>query len=115
MHKIQAFEGVISDNAAVHVDAALFACVALDGCGRVDDVDFVGVGRHVDLVCGEDANNGEERTGWLPALRAATGVVVGDVRPEGHLDLVVRAMTVQLAASLVRVAFLDAGIDRWVD
>lgn len=45
---------------------------------------------HLNLVAGQNTNNGEQGTSWLPALGAATGVVMGDVAAESHLNGVAR-------------------------
>ena len=42
-------------------------------------------------------NNGEERTGWLPTLGTATGMVVGNIALQGDLDLVGGAVAVKLS------------------
>lgn len=70
VHKVEALEGVLGLDAAEQVHAARGARVALDGGGRVDDLELGLVGRHLEVVRRHDGNDGEEGAGRLPALGA---------------------------------------------
>lgn len=59
---------MVVDDAAKEMDAAVFAGVALDGGGRIDDVQFLGVGGDAEFVGGDDTDDGEEGAGGLPAF-----------------------------------------------
>lgn len=70
VHKVEALEGVLGDDAAKQVDAALRAGVALDGGALVDDLELAAVGRHLEVVGGHNGDDGEEGTSGFPAFRA---------------------------------------------
>jgi hypothetical protein len=111
VYKVQPFERMVGHDAAKEMDAAVFACVALDGGGGVDNVQFVGVGGDGELVGGDYANDREEGAGRFPALGAAAGVVVCDVAGQCDFDFVGGALAVELSALEVGVAFDDAVVD----
>lgn len=117
MNEIQALERVILLDAAEEVDAAGLAGVALDGGAGVEDVQFLRVGSHFDVVDGHDGDDGEERAFGLPALRAAAGVVVEDVAGDGYFYFVAGAVALEGSSREVGCAFSDAivdqGVDRW--
>lgn len=68
VHKVEAVEGVGLFNAAVQVDAAVLAGVALDGGGLVDNGQLVLVGGDLDCIAGHDADDRKESALGLPAL-----------------------------------------------
>lgn len=113
--EVEAAEGVGLLDAAEEVDAAVTAGVALDDGGGVDDLELVLVGGHGDVLAGEDADDGEEGAGGLPALGAAAGVVVGDVALEVDGDFVGRALALEGAAGEVGVASGQPVVDEGVD
>ena len=101
-------------DAAVHVHAAVFAGVALDHGGLVDDLEFVLARANRQFVYRDDCDDAEQRTVGLPALGAAAGVVELDVRVERYFHGAAGAFAVQFAAGEVGVAFLEAGVDEGV-
>jgi hypothetical protein len=94
--------------------STFLAGVTLDGSFGVNDGQFVLVGCDFDVLDGNDANDGEESAGWLPALGAATGVVVENVAGDSYLHFVAWAMAVQFPASEVWTAFGETFVDQWV-
>lgn len=79
MHEIQTMEGVLGFNSTKHVHTAVFACVALDYCCLVYDVEFVGTGGNGEGRAWHYAHDAEDCAGGFPAFGTAAGVVVGDV------------------------------------
>ena len=67
-------------DAAVHVRTALTASVALDRGARVNDLELVAVGDHLDSVARRHCDHGHERAGRLPAFSAAADVIVRRLR-----------------------------------
>lgn len=92
-------------NATKHVNTALRTGVPLNESLCVDDSQFVAVGGDWHFVDWDDANNWEERTVGFPALGAAAGMVVVDVRAEGDFDLVAGTVAVEFASGEVGLAF----------
>lgn len=106
--EVETVEWVLLLDTAEQVNAAGLAGVTLDGGARVDaknqimlevatgclsraiyvHVQLVTVGSDLDVVTGQNANEGEERTSGLPAFGAAAEVVVSDVALQGDSDLV---------------------------
>lgn len=111
MDKVEALEWVILLDAAKHVDAALLAHVALDRHARVEHVELVGVGHHLDEGPGHGADNGEERALGLPALCATAGVVLHDVFAHFDLHWVVGAVALESASRETVVALDNAVVD----
>lgn len=97
------------------MDSALLAGVALDSGRLVDYAQLVTVGCYAEVVTGDDTDDGEERTGWFPALGTAAGVVVRDVALYGDLDFVLWAVAVEVSAGEVGVAFGDSVVDEGVN
>jgi hypothetical protein len=115
VHEVEAVEGVLLLDASVQVDATVAARVSLNSRRLVDDLELIGVGRHRDAVAGDDSDEREEGTGGLPALGAATGVVVDNVAGESHHDGVGSAMAADLAASEAGIALGDAIVEEGVE
>src|SRR5712691_9609435 len=99
----------------VHVHAATGACVSLDGCGRVDDLQLVRIRGHAELVPWHHCDLREQRAGRLPAFRAAASMVMSALALDRHDDLLVGASAIQRAASEVWSRRLDAIVDRGMD
>lgn len=114
MDEVQTLEGVILLNATEQVNSAILASIALNGGFLVDDSELGGVGGHGDGVTGNNADNGEEGALRLPALRATTGVVVGDIAAQSDLDLVGGAVAVELSTGKAAGAGSDAVVDERV-
>lgn len=114
MDKVQTLEGVILLNATEQVNSAVLASIALDGGFLVDYGELGGVGGHGDGVTGNNADDGEEGALGLPALGAATGVVVSNIAAEGDLDLVRGAVAVELSTGKAAGAGSDAVVDKRV-
>ena len=68
-----------------------------------------------DGVAGNYSDDGEQRSGGLPALRAATGVVVSDIAGQLNHDLVGGAFAVEVTAGEVGVPFGDAVVEERVE
>lgn len=115
MNKVQPAERVVLLDATKQVDAAIPASIALDDRGRVDNGELGLVGLDTKVFTRDDADNGEQGTARLPALAAATGVVVGDVALQCDDDLVGWAVAAQRTPRKIRVAPSDAVIDEGVD
>src|SRR5688572_7998146 len=99
-------------DASVHVDTAAAAGMALDGGAGVDDVELLPVGRDAQVVPGDHGHDGEQRTGGLPALGAAAGMVVRDVALDADGHRLAGAVTGERAALELLVARLDALVYR---
>src|SRR6266568_4226696 len=102
-------------DAAVHMSAAGLAGVSLDSGRCINDVKLVAVFEHGHAIARDDGHDGESRSGRLPAFRATTGVVVGDVALDADLDRFVRAFADQGSARKVARSLFYAIVDRWVD
>src|SRR5215468_6676097 len=102
-------------DAPKHMDAASGASVALNCCRRVDNLKLIAVSRNADLVARNDGDNGELRTGGLPALRAAAGVIMGRLRSYRNGNRTLTAFALERAALEVLGAGLDAAIHRRMD
>lgn len=113
--EVQALEGVVLLDAAEHVNTAVAAGVSLDGSILVDDGELVTIGSDLDLVAGDDGNDGEESALRLPALGASAGVVVQDLAVEGDLDGVGRALAANLSAGEVVGALCEAVLEAGVE
>src|SRR5512144_1389244 len=92
---------VLVFDATEHVYAAVPAGVPLYDGRRVDDLQFLLVGRHLDVVARNDRDDREQRAFRFPALRAAARVVVRDVALDRHLDRSRLAAATQRAARKV--------------
>lgn len=114
MDKVQAFERVRLFDTAEQVNPALPAGVSENDCRVVDDAELVSVGRDLDLVSGDNADDREEGAGGLPAFGASAGVVVGDVAPECDLHRPALAVAAELAPGEVGVPFGQTIIDQWM-
>lgn len=114
VHKVQALEGVVLLDATEHVHPAALAGISLDGGGRVNDGQLLCVFGDGDGVAGNNADDGEQRTGGLPALGAAAGVVVSDVAGQLNNDLIGRAFAVEVTTGEVGVTFGDAVVQERV-
>ena len=106
--KVETLEGVIVLNATEQVNTTVTAGVSLNSSALVNNSELVTVGSDLELVAGDDSDDGEESTLGLPALGASAGVVVEDVTAEGNLDGVGRALAVKLATREVGVALGEA-------
>lgn len=99
------------------MDAAFLASVALDGGRVVDDLKLRSIGGDGKRVSRYDADDAEEGPRWFPAFRAATCVIVGDVRGELNLDGRAGATAVQLSTGEIGLALgqaiIDAGMKGW--
>lgn len=115
VHKVETMEGMLLLDTAKEVHTALCTGVALDRRALIDDLQLVPVGSHLNLVPGDDTNDGKEGAGWLPALRAAARVVVRHIAPQGYLDGLTLAVTVELATGKRGVARRDAIVDGRVE
>src|SRR4051794_19999323 len=99
VHEIETVERVVLVlDAAIHVDAATRARMTLNSCGRVDDLELLFIGSDLDLVLANNRDLREHGAVRLPALRATTDVVMGDVTPEADGDLLGRALARKRAA-----------------
>jgi hypothetical protein len=93
MNKIESIERVaLVLDPAIHVDTALFASMALNGCLGINDREFVSVRLYSDVVARHDGNLREQRPFRFPALRAAAHVIVCALTFDCYLDLVLRAV-----------------------
>jgi hypothetical protein len=77
---------------AIHVYAALFAGMPLDGCLGIDDRKFVPVRLYVQVFTRDDGNLREERPFRLPAFGAAAHMIVRALAFDRYLDLVLRTI-----------------------
>ncbi len=113
MDKIQSVEWMFFVfDPAIHVNAAIFAGVSLDGGLRIDDGELVAVGSHSNLITRDDRDLGKQRAGRFPTLGAAADVVVGALATDRHRDFLVGAVAEQSAASEVCRRGLDSLIHR---
>jgi len=96
------------------MNAAVLAGMALDRRAFVDDLELFRMRRDLEIGDGDNADDREYRAGRLPALGAATGVVMRDITCNGDFDLVGRAMAMQRAAAEAGNAGSDSIIYCWV-
>lgn len=113
--KVEALEGVIVLNATKQVDTAVTASVSLNSSALVNNSELVTVGSDLELVAGDDSDDGEESTLGLPALGASAGVVVSDLAAEGDLDRVGGALAAKLATREVGRTLGDAVLEAGVE
>lgn len=76
------------------MNTTLLACMSLESGILVEDRQFALVGSDFDVVDGNDSNDGEESTSWLPALRTAAGMVVEDIALDSDFHFVFGTMAV---------------------
>src|SRR5262245_30499853 len=87
MDKIEPVERMRSVlDAAIHVDAAIFAGVPLDGRIGIHDLELVGVLGNTQLAARHNRDLREHCARGLPALGASAYVIVGALGRNGHLD-----------------------------
>lgn len=113
--KVETLEGVIVLNATKQVDTAVTAGVSLNSSALVNNSELVTVGSDLELVAGDDSDDGEESTLGLPALGASAGVVVSDLTAEGYLDRVGGALAAKLATREVGRTLGDAVLEAGVE
>lgn len=113
--KVETLEGVIVLNATKQVDTAVTAGVSLNSSALVNNGELVTVGSDLDLVAGDDSDDGEESTLGLPTLGASAGVVVSDLAAEGDLDRVGGALAAELATREVGRTLGDAVLEAGVE
>ena len=97
---------------AVHVNAAAFAGVALNGSSGIDDRELVRVFGHRQLIARDDRHDREQCARRLPTLGAAAGVIVGGLRVDRDFDRILRAFAEQSTAGKILGCGLDAVIHR---
>lgn len=113
--KVETLEGVIVLNATKQVDTAVTAGVSLNSSALVNNSELVTVGSDLELVAGDDSDDGEESTLGLPALGASAGVVVSDLTAEGYLDRVGGALAAKFATREVGRTLGDAVLEAGVE
>lgn len=113
--KVETLEGVIVLNATKQVDTAVTAGVSLNSSALINNSELVTVGSDLELVAGDDSDDGEESTLGLPALGASAGVVVSDLTAEGDLDRVGGALAAKLATREVGRTLGDAVLEAGVE
>ena len=106
---------MVLDDPAVHVSPAHFAGVTLNRRALVHDMQFLRMGDHLELVDRHDSDHRKQRAVRLPALRAAAGVVVGDIAGDADRDLVGRAFARQRTAVEAAVTWLQPVVDQRVE
>lgn len=91
--------------------------MTLNGSALVDDLQLLFVGSDLQIISGDNGNDGEQSSCGLPALRAATGMVVCHVAAQGDFDFVGGTVAVEFAAREVLAALsdsvVDEGVQRW--
>lgn len=91
--------------------------MTLNGSALVDDLQLLLVGGDLQIISGDNGNDGEQSSCGLPALRAATGMVVCHVAAQGDFDFVGGTVAVEFAAGEVLAALrdsvVDEGVQRW--
>lgn len=78
--------------------AAFLACISLDRCVLVHDLEFVAVGRDGEVLDRSDSYDGEERSFGFPAHGASTSVVVKDIPFDSDSHWVGSAVAFECAA-----------------
>ena len=68
MHEVETLEWMVFDNASKEMNSTLLAGVTLNGRGRVDNMEFVGIGGDRKFVHRDYADNREQCAFWLPAF-----------------------------------------------
>ena len=96
------------------MNTTVSAGMSLNSGALVNDVELVLVGSHLELVLGDNTNDGEEGALGLPALGAAAGVVVGNIARKDNLNRVALAVASTLAAFEIVAALGEAVVDRGV-
>src|SRR6185437_680146 len=116
MDEVETIEGMaLVLDAAIHMRAAGLAGIALNYCGRIDDLQLLAVFEHRHVLARHYGDDRENRAFRLPALGAAAGVVVRDVALDADLDRLVLAFADERSAAEVARALLHAAIDRWME
>jgi hypothetical protein len=97
---------------AIHVDAALFAGMPLNGRLGIHDCELVPVRLDAQVVAPYDGDLREQRPFRFPALGAAAHVIVCALPFDRYLDLVLRAIAQQRPACKVLCRRFQSTIDR---
>ena len=93
MDEIQSVEWMlVVFDPAIHVNAAIFTGVSLDGGLRIDDGEFVTIGSYSHFVTRDDRDLGKQRAGRFPTLGAAADVVVGALAADDDRDPLIGAV-----------------------
>jgi hypothetical protein len=93
MNKIESVERMaLVLDPAIHVDTALGAGMALNGCLGIHNRKLVSVSRDTDVVTRYDSSLREQRPFRFPALSTATYVIVRALPFDRHRDLFLRAI-----------------------
>jgi hypothetical protein len=93
MNEIQPEEWMILVfDTAIHMNAATRAGVSLNSRRGVHDLKLIFVGGYAKLVTRHDRDQREHRALRLPALGAATGMIVRAIIPNRYLDGVLIAL-----------------------
>src|ERR1700720_3142653 len=95
-------------DAAVHVNTALTAGMALNGRVGIDDGELLRILAHAQLVARHYGDLREQRARGLPAFGASAHVVIGALTSDTHLDGIACAFALQGAAREARRARLHA-------
>ena len=72
----------------IHVHAAAAAGVTLDRCRLIDNGQFVAVGRHADLISGDNGYLGKQGAFRLPALAESASMIVRGLRAYRHFNTI---------------------------
>jgi hypothetical protein len=116
MNEVQSIEGMFRIfDAAVHMNAAAAAGMALN-CGRgIDNLQLIAIRRHLNLIPRDHGDNREKISRRLPALRTTAGMIMGRLRAYRHRDGVVFAFANERAARKIRLTGLNSIIHRGMD
>src|ERR1700722_7409312 len=88
-------------DATVHMSAADFAGMTLDGGAGIDDPELLAILGHGDFVTRRDRHDRKQGALGLPALGTAAGMIVRGLRLDGNLYRILAALAHQRAAGEV--------------
>jgi hypothetical protein len=111
MDEGKSLERMIAFDGSVHMDATLFAGMALDESRRIDDSELVAIFENFDAIGGRNRHNREHRPVRLPAFGAPASVVVGDVAVDLDLHGIAGAFADKRASRKGRIGCLETGIE----
>src|SRR6185437_5908979 len=107
MDKIEPVERMLCVlDAAIHVDAAIFAGVTLDGRVSIHDLEPIGILGSTELIARHNRDLREQRALGLPAFGASAYVIVGALGRDAHLYETTRALAHKRPSREVRRAGL---------
>jgi hypothetical protein len=92
MDERQSLKRMFAHDWPIHMHAAFLAGGALDQGSGIDDSELIAILQDFDTFGRSDRHDRKDCTFGLPALRAAAGVIVGDIALDPHLHGIAGAL-----------------------